>query len=182
VKALLVAKGILTPEDIPRTVEFYDSRGAHLGARAVARAWSDPAFRERLLATPSDAMTELGIDLAGTRLCVVENSGTTHNLIVCTLCSCYPRTLLGRPPPWYKSRAYRARGVREPRALLAQFGLDLPDGVALRVHDSTADLRYMVLPQRPAGSDDFDLPALEALATRDSMIGTAIVRLETSAT
>lgn len=181
VKRLLIAKGIVTPAEIRETIDFYDSRGAHLGAKAVARAWTDPAFRERLLASPNAALTELDIDLVMTRLCVVENTRDVHNLIVCTLCSCYPRTLLGRPPAWYKSRAYRARAVREPRAILADFGLTLPDHKALRVHDSTADLRYMVLPERPAGTEGLDEAALAALVTRDAMIGTAVVRAKGAA-
>ncbi|MGP9818611.1 nitrile hydratase subunit alpha [Salinarimonas sp. NSM] len=176
VKRLLIAKGIVSAADIRETIDFYDSRGAHLGARAVARAWVDPGFRARLLAAPDAALAELGIDLRGTRLCVVENTPAVHNLIVCTLCSCYPRTLLGRPPAWYKSRAYRARAVREPRAILADFGLRLPEETVLRVHDSTADLRYMVLPARPAGTEGLDEPALAALVGRDAMIGTAVAR------
>lgn len=182
IKRLLIAKGIMTAAEIRETIDFYDSRGAHLGARAVARAWLDPAFEARLLASPNDALAELDIDLVTTRLCVVENTPDVHNLIVCTLCSCYPRTLLGRPPAWYKSRAYRARAVREPRAILADFGLALPDGQVLRVHDSTADLRYMVLPQRPAGTEALDEAALARLVTRDAMIGTAVVRAQAPVT
>jgi hypothetical protein len=174
-KTRLVARNIVTQADIRRTIDFYDSRGAHLGAKAVVRAWLDPAFKARLLETPNAALAELGIDLLGTRLCVVENTPGVHNIIVCTLCSCYPRTLLGRPPAWYKSKAYRARAVDRPRDLLAQFGVDLPQAVALRVHDSTADLRYMVLPARPEGTEDLDAEALAALVTRDTMIGTARV-------
>lgn len=174
-KNLLVAKGIVTPADIRATIDFYDSRGAHLGARAVARAWLDPAFKKRLLESPNAALAEIGIDLLETRLCVVENTQEVHNMIVCTLCSCYPRTLLGRPPAWYKSKAYRARAVDRPRELLARMGLELTDGVTLRVHDSTADLRYLVIPARPAGTEHLDAEALAALVTRDTMIGTAIV-------
>ena len=174
-KNLLIARGIITPAEIRATIDFYDTRGAHLGAKAVARAWSDPAYRERLLESPNAALAEIGIDLLETRLCVVENTHDVHNLIVCTLCSCYPRTLLGRPPVWYKSRAYRARAVDRPRELLATFGMKLPEGTVLRVHDSTADLRYMVLPARPAGTSGLDAEALAALVTRDTMIGTAVV-------
>lgn len=174
-KNLLVAKQIVTPADIRATIDFYDSRGAHLGARAVARAWLDPDFKVRLLETPNATLAEIGIDLLETKLCVVENTEDVHNMIVCTLCSCYPRTLLGRPPAWYKSKAYRARAVDRPRELLAKLGVDLSDDVTLRVHDSTADLRYMVLPARPANTEDFDAEALAALVTRDTMIGTAIV-------
>lgn len=175
VKALLIEQGIVSPAEIRSTIDFYDTRGAHLGARAVARGWADPAFRARLLAEPNGAMESLGIDLKGTRLCVVESTPQVHNLIVCTLCSCYPRTLLGRPPAWYKSRAYRARAVRDPRGLLGEFGLGLDPAVTVRVHDSTADLRYMVLPARPGGTEGMDEAALAALVTRDTMIGTAVV-------
>lgn len=179
VKTLLIAKGILSTGEIRATIDFYDSRGAALGARAVARAWSDPTFKARLLAEPNAAMDSLGIDLQGTRLCVVESTPAVHNLIVCTLCSCYPRTLLGRPPTWYKSRAYRARAVRDPRGLLSEFGLVLDPAVSLSIHDSTADLRYMVLPLRPQGTEGLDEAALAGLVTRDSMIGTAVVNAPT---
>lgn len=175
VKALLIGKGILSADEIRATIDFYDTRGAHLGAKATARAWVDPAFRAHLLAAPNAAMESLGIDLKGTPLCVVESTPACHNLIVCTLCSCYPRTLLGRPPAWYKSRAYRARAVRDPRGLLAEFGLSLDPAVAVRVHDSTADLRYMVLPVRPEGTEGLSEAALAGIVTRDAMIGTATV-------
>jgi hypothetical protein len=174
-KNLLVARQIVTPAEIRATIDFYDSRGAHLGARAVARAWLDPDFKARLLDTPNATLAEMGIDLLETKLCVVENTQDVHNMIVCTLCSCYPRTLLGRPPAWYKSKAYRARAVDRPRELLVKLGVNLPDDVTLRVHDSTADLRYMVLPARPADTENLDAEALAALVTRDTMIGTAIV-------
>jgi nitrile hydratase len=174
-KNLLIAKEIVTFADIRATIDFYDSRGAHLGARAVARAWLDPDFKARLLERPNETLAEIGIDLLETRLCVVENTPDVHNMIVCTLCSCYPRTLLGRPPAWYKSKAYRARAVDRPRELLTKLGVNLPTEVTLRVHDSTADLRYMVLPVRPADTENLDAEALAALVTRDTMIGTAIV-------
>lgn len=173
-KNLLIAKQIVTYADIRAMIEFYDSRGAHLGARAVARAWLDPDFKARLLERPNETLAEIGIDLLETKLCVVENTPQVHNLIVCTLCSCYPRTLLGRPPAWYKSKAYRARAVDRPRELLAKLGVTLPTDVTLRVHDSTADLRYMVLPARPNGTENYDAETLAALVTRDTMIGTAI--------
>jgi Nitrile hydratase, alpha chain len=137
----------------------------------VARAWIDPAYRARLVADGSAAVAELGIDMMGVRLVVVENTPRLHNLVVCTLCSCYPRPLLGRPPAWYKSREYRSRAVREPRAVLAEFGTVVPPGVEVRVHDSTADMRYLVLPERPAGTDGMSEDVLAALVSRDAMIG-----------
>ncbi|HYX64892.1 MAG TPA: nitrile hydratase subunit alpha, partial [Burkholderiales bacterium] len=140
----------------------------------VARAWTDENFRQRLLANGSAACEELGLEIPGLRLVVVENTPQVHNVIVCTLCSCYPRVLLGIPPDWYKSRSYRSRMVREPRAVLKEFGLELPEAVAIRVHDSTADMRYLVLPMRPAGTEDWDEPSLAGLVTRDSMIGVAL--------
>jgi len=173
---LLVEKGILTAEEIRAQIERMDSITPALGARVVARAWLDPAYRARLLADGSAACRELGIEVGALRLVVVENTPEVHNLVVCTLCSCYPRTLLGLPPDWYKSRAYRARAVREPRAVLREFGTELPDGVVVRVHDSTADMRYLVLPRRPAGSANLTEDELAALVTRDSMIGVAMAR------
>jgi nitrile hydratase len=139
----------------------------------VARAWLDPAYKARALANGSAAAEELGLEVGPLRLIVVENTPETHNVIVCTLCSCYPRMLLGIPPEWYKSRAYRSRVVREPRAVLAEFGTRLPEDVDIRVHDSTADMRYMVLPLRPCGTDGWDEERLAALVTRDSLIGVA---------
>jgi nitrile hydratase subunit alpha len=141
----------------------------------VARAWTDPAFKTRLLADGSAAVGELGIDMMGVRLIVVENRPRLHNLIVCTLCSCYPRPLLGRPPAWYKSREYRARAVREPRAVLAEFGSPIPPDVELRVHDSTADMRYLVLPERPPGTEGMGEAELASLVGRDAMVGAARV-------
>jgi nitrile hydratase len=173
VRTLLIEKGVLTADEIRRQIEKMDSRNPAVGARVVARAWTDPAFKARLLADGSAACRELGIDIGATRLVAVENEPTAHNLVVCTLCSCYPRALLGLPPDWYKSRDYRARAVREPRAVLAEFGTILPAGTTVRVHDSTADMRYLVLPQRPPGTAELDEPALAALVTRDSMIGVA---------
>jgi len=171
VQALLVEKGVLTADEVRRQIEKMDSRSPAIGARVVARAWTDPAFKARLLADGSAACRELGIDIGPTRLVVVENQPAAHNLVVCTLCSCYPRALLGLPPDWYKSRDYRARAVREPRAVLAEFGTALPAETAVRVHDSTADMRYLVLPLRPEGTAALDEAALAALVTRDSMIG-----------
>ena len=173
VRALLIEKGVLTADEVRRQIEKMDSRSPAIGARVVARAWTDPAFKARLLADGSAACRELGIDMGPTHLVAVENEPTIHNLVVCTLCSCYPRALLGLPPDWYKSRDYRARAVREPRAVLAEFGTILPAGTTVRVHDSTADMRYLVLPQRPPGTAALDEAALAALVTRDSMIGVA---------
>jgi nitrile hydratase len=176
VRALLIEKGVLTADEVRRQIEKMDSRSPAVGARVVARAWSDPAFKARLLADGTAACRELGIDMGATNLVVVENDPAAHNLVVCTLCSCYPRALLGLPPDWYKSRDYRARAVREPRAVLAEFGTVLPAGTTVRVHDSTADMRYLVLPLRPAGTAALDEAALAALVTRDSMIGVAPAR------
>ena len=172
-RELLIEKGIFSADDVRRAVEAMDARTPALGARVVARAWTDPAYKARLLANGSDAVRELGIDVGATRLIVVENTQHQHNLVVCTLCSCYPRTVLGLPPDWYKSRAYRSRAVREPRAVLAEFGTTVPDSVDVRVHDSTADMRYLVLPERPAGTEGMSEADLAALVTRDSMIGVA---------
>ncbi len=176
VRELLVAKGVLSADEIRAAIEAMDARSPAIGARVVARAWSDPAFKARLLANGSAACKEIGVEVGGLKLVVVENSAAVHNLIVCTLCSCYPRALLGLPPDWYKSRAYRARAVREPRAVLREFGTELPDDVTVRVHDSTADMRYLVLPARPAGSERMSEEQLAALVTRDSMIGVSLPR------
>lgn len=176
-EAVLVAKGIVDPAALDAFVDAYENRiGPRNGARVVARAWTDPAFAARLLADGAAAVKELGYGgLQGEHLVVVANSTAVHNVIVCTLCSCYPWPVLGLPPAWYKSAAYRARMVREPRTVLAEFGLVLPPETAVRVWDSNADLRYMVLPQRPAGTDGWDEARLAALVTRDGMIGTALV-------
>jgi nitrile hydratase len=170
---LLIEKGVMTAAEVRGAIEAMDGRTPEQGARVVARAWNDPAFRARLLADGSAACRELGIEMGPTRLVVVENTQDVHNLVVCTLCSCYPRMVLGRPPDWYKSRAYRSRAVREPRAVLAEFGTRIADNIALRVHDSTADMRYLVLPMRPAGTEGWSEAKLAALVTRDSMIGVA---------
>jgi nitrile hydratase len=173
VRELLIEKGIVTADEVRRAVEAMDARTPAQGARVVARAWVDPAYKARLLADGSAAVKELGIDVATTRLIVVENKPKLHNLVVCTLCSCYPRMVLGLPPDWYKSRAYRSRAVREPRAVLREFGTELPDDVEVRVHDSTADMRYLVLPERPAGTEGWSEEKLATIVTRDSMIGVA---------
>lgn len=173
-REMLVARGVLSDRDVEERVERMHACRPALGAQVVARAWFDPDFRARLLADGSAAVRELGIDVGALKLVVVANDERTHNLIVCTLCSCYPRMLLGMAPDWYKSVAYRARAVREPRAVLAEFGVVLPPGVAVRVHDSTADMRYLVLPMRPRGTEGLDEAACAALVTRDAMIGVAI--------
>jgi nitrile hydratase len=174
---VLTEKGLVTPEEVRRQIETIDSRTPALGARVVARAWVDPDYRRQLLADGVAALAELGVTMYdGTELVVLENSPRVHHMVVCTLCSCYPRSVLGLPPDWYKGRAYRARAVREPRALLAEFGTVLPEDVEIRVHDSTATLRYLVLPLRPEGTEGMSEEELAALVTRDSMIGVAVVR------
>jgi nitrile hydratase len=176
VRELLIEKEILSADEIRRAVEAMDARSPAIGARVVARAWVDPAYKARLLADGTAACRELGIEMGGTKLVVVEDTPQVHNLIVCTLCSCYPRALLGLPPDWYKSRPYRARVVREPRAVLREFGTELSDDMTVRVHDSTADMRYLVLPLRPAGTEGWSEERLAGLVTRDTMIGVATPR------
>jgi nitrile hydratase subunit alpha len=171
---LLIEQGVFTAADLRRTLEAIDARSPADGARLVARAWRDPAYRARVLEDVNAAAGELGIDAGAIPIKALENTPTLHNLVTCTLCSCYPRGLLGLPPDWYKARAYRSRAVREPRAVLAEFGTHIPQEVEIRVHDSTADLRYLVLPLRPAGSEGLDEAALAALVTRDCLIGTAL--------
>ncbi|MGI9421085.1 MAG: nitrile hydratase subunit alpha [Geminicoccaceae bacterium] len=172
---LLIEKGVVSAAELRKTIESIDARSPADGARVVARAWVDPNFKERLLDDANAAAGELGIDAGGIPIRVVENTADVHNVICCTLCSCYPRLLLGLPPDWYKARAFRSRIVREPRAVLKEFGTVIPDDVELCVHDSTADLRYMVLPRRPEGTDSLSEAELAALVTRDCMIGTAVV-------
>ncbi len=176
VAELLIDKGVFSADDMRRTLEVIDSKSPAEGGRMVARAWVDPDFKARMLEDVNAAAEELGIDAGTIPIRCVENTPEVHNVIVCTLCSCYPRYLLGLPPDWYKSRAYRSRVVREPRAVLAEFGTDIPDGVEVRVHDSTAELRYMVLPLRPEGAGDMDEDALAKIVTRDSMIGTTQIK------
>ena len=173
IKELLIEKGVITGEDIRKTLEFMDTRTPALGAKVVARAWTDPEFKKRLLANGTSAVAEMGIPMGDAELIVVENSKDVHNVIVCTLCSCYPRTVLGLPPDWYKSRNYRSRVVVEPRAVLKEFGTELPDAVTLRTHDSNADMRYLVLPERPAGTEGWSQEQLAAIVTRDCMVGVA---------
>ena len=178
IQAVLIEKGIVTGEVIRRTVEAMDARTPAQGARVVARAWVDPAFKQRLLTDAQIAIAELGIDM-GTlaTLVAVENTETVHNVVVCTLCSCYPRMLLGLPPDWYKSLHYRSRVVKDPRGVLKEFGLELPSEVSVQVYDSTADIRYLVIPNRPPGTEHLSEDALAQLVTRDSMIGVTTVRL-----
>jgi len=173
-RELLVEKGVLEEQAVSEAVEDMRRRGPDSGARVVARAWLDAEFRRLLLENGTRACEAMGIDVPATRLVVVENTPQAHNVIVCTLCSCYPRMLLGIPPDWYKSRNYRSRVVREPRAVLAEFGLRIADEVAIRVHDSTADMRYMVLPMRPAGTEGWDAARLASIVSRDCMIGVAV--------
>lgn len=174
IKELLIEKGVITGADIRKTLEFMDTRGPALGAKVVARAWSDPEFKKRLLANGTAAVAEMGIPMGDAELIVVENTKDIHNVIVCTLCSCYPRTILGLPPDWYKSRNYRSRAVSEPRAVLKEFGTELPESVTLRTHDSNADMRYLVLPERPAGTEGWTQEQLAAIVTRDCMVGVAL--------
>ena len=174
IKELLIEKGVISAEDVRRSLEFMDSRSPALGAKVVARAWADPAFKQRLLEDGTKAVGEMSIPMGDAELIVVENTKDVHNVIVCTLCSCYPRTVLGLPPDWYKSRNYRSRAVSEPREVLKEFGTTVPDGVAVRVHDSNADMRYLVLPMRPAGTEGWSEDKLAELVTRDSMIGTGM--------
>ena len=173
-EALLVEKGIVAREDVRERIDWLVSRSPADGARLVARAWVDPAFRERMLADARAAALELGLDPGPAPVLVaVENTDRVHHMVVCTLCSCYPRGLLGPPPDWYKSLPYRSRAVSDPRGVLAEFGVTLDDDVELRVLDSTADVRYLVIPRRPAGTDDLGEDELAALVTRDAMIGVA---------
>ena len=177
IQALLVEKGVVTADEIRRAVEYVDSRTPALGAKVVAHAWVDPAFKARLLTDAKAAVAELGIDAgSATTLIAVENTDKLHNVVVCTLCSCYPRTLLGLPPDWYKSLSYRSRVVVDPRGVLQEFGLELPSDVEVRVYDSTADMRYLVIPARPSGTENISEAELSSLITRDSMIGVARAR------
>ena len=175
-RELLVEKGLVTEEQLASAVEDMRQRTPERGARVVAKAWVDADFKRKLIENGTRACEELGLDLPALKLVVIENTPQVHNVIVCTLCSCYPRMLLGIPPDWYKSRNYRSRMVREPRAVLAEFGLKIPGKIRIRVHDSTADMRYMVLPMRPAGTKGWSEERLAALVTRDSMIGVALAK------
>ena len=173
IEALLIEKGVCTADEVQRAMDTTEARSPADGARVVAHAWADPGFKSRLLEDPRAALAELGYSLpeAGTQITVVENNDRVHHLVVCTLCSCYPRNLLGRPPDWYKSFAYRSRAVIDPRGVMREFGLELDESVEVRVLDSTADMRYLVLPRRPAGTEKLDESELAKLVCRDSMIG-----------
>ena len=181
IRELLIEKKLIGPDEIRRQIEVLDSRTPALGAKVVARAWADPEFRVRLLANGRKGCEELGITFYDdTDLIVLENTAKVHNLIVCTLCSCYPRPVLGLPPDWYKLKPYRSRAVKEPRKVLAEFGTVIPDDVEIRVSDSTAQVRFLVLPQRPAGTEDFSEERLASLVTRDVMIGVATISMDRS--
>jgi len=171
---ILEAKGVLTAEQIRRRMEQFEEDFPFRGSRVIARAWVDPEFRQRLLANGRAACAEMGVQLESERLIAVENTPDVHNIIVCTLCSCYPRALLGMPPTWYKSRNYRSRVVFEPRAVLKEFGTVLPDDVTVRVHDSNADMRYVVIPMRPAGTEGWREEELAGLLTRDTLVGVTV--------
>jgi nitrile hydratase len=173
-RELLVEKGIVTEAQVADEVEAMRKRSPAIGARVVAKAWTDAGFKDNLLEDGTRACTDLGIEVAALKLVVVENTAQTHNLVVCTLCSCYPRMLLGIPPEWYKSRNYRSRAVSEPRAVLSDFGLLIEKNTKIRVHDSTADMRYLVLPMRPAGTEGWSEERLASIVTRDCMIGVAV--------
>ncbi|MBL94510.1 MAG: nitrile hydratase subunit alpha [Magnetovibrio sp.] len=174
---LLFQKNIFSPDDLRAQLEAIDRKGPADGARLIARAWVDPDFKERMKTSVNSAATELGLDPGNIPILAVENTPELHNVIVCTLCSCYPRMLIGLPPDWYKSRSYRARVVREPRTVLKEFGTEISDKVEIRVHDSTADLRYMVIPMKPDCTESMDESALAKLVTRDTMIGVTLAKV-----
>jgi nitrile hydratase len=171
-RELLIEAGHYTAEEEQEVIAAMQGASPENGGRIVARAWTDAAYKDRLLGDGASAIRELGFELEPYEFTVMENTDSVHNVIVCTLCSCYPRSLLGMSPAWYKSKDYRSRVVREPRSVLAEFGVELSDDIDVRVHDSTAELRYMILPQRPEGADDWSEEQLAALITRDSLIGT----------
>ncbi|MBI3247154.1 MAG: nitrile hydratase subunit alpha [Deltaproteobacteria bacterium] len=177
IQALLIEKGVVTADEVRRTIEAMDARSPAMGAKIVARVWVDPDFRARLLADTKAAVAEMGVDTGSLiKIAAVENTESLHNVVVCTLCSCYPRALLGLPPDWYKSLNYRSRVVKDPRGVLEEFGLDLDSDVEVRVYDSTADMRYLVIPARPAGTEGMSEEQLAELVTRDSMIGVTKAR------
>jgi nitrile hydratase subunit alpha len=177
IESLLLEKGVLTEPEVQDGIAYMEARSPANGARLVARAWVDPDFKELLLSDGKAAAKELGMDPEHpAEFVVVENTREVHNLIVCTLCSCYPRAILGRPPDWYKSFAYRSRAVREPRAVMREFGFEPHEGVEVLVHDSTADVRYMVLPMQPPGTEGMDEEELAGLVTRDSLVGVNVPR------
>ena len=169
---ILIEKGVVTEADIRQQAEFTESKTPANGARLVALSWTDPEFKARFMADPKKVCAEMGIDASTlNEFVILENTDKVRHVVVCTLCSCYPRPILGRPPDWYKSFNYRKRAVNDPRGVMREFGLDLPDDVEVRVHDSTADMRYLVIPARPDGTEDLSVEELEKLVTRDSMIG-----------
>ena len=172
IRELLIEKGVISQEDIQRQIDYMEARSPANGARIVARTWVDPKFKARLLADPKAACAEMGIDATSiNEFVVLENTEKVRHLVVCTLCSCYPRPILGRPPDWYKSLNYRSRAVNDPRGVMREFGQELADDVEVRVHDSTADIRYLVLPLRPPGTEGMSEKKLAKLVTRDSMVG-----------
>jgi nitrile hydratase subunit alpha len=179
VRELLIGKGVLTASEIAAQVDLMDSRTPALGAKVIARAWTEPKFKAQLLADTRSALADMGLDI-GTlaEYRTVESTPQVHNIVVCTLCSCYPKMLLGIPPAWYKSKGYRSRTVADPRSVLAEFGVYVPTTKDVRVHDSTADFRYLVLPERPVGTDGWSAEQLAALVTRDCMIGTSVPQLK----
>jgi nitrile hydratase len=174
---LLVEKGVITAEQIRVRMEKFDEDFPYRGSRVIAHAWTDAAFRRRLLEDGKAACADFGIDLEADKLIAVENTPEVHNVIVCTLCSCYPRALLGMPPTWYKSENYRRRVVREPRAVLREFGTEIPHHVAVRVHDSNADMRYVVVPMRPAGTEGWSEERLAQIITRDTLVGVTLPKV-----
>src|SRR5690348_6754219 len=182
-ETVLTEKGYIDPAALDRIVEAFETRiGPHIGARIIAKAWSDPAFKERLIADATTAINEAGtLDRVGEHLLAVENTERRHNMVVCTLCSCYPWEVLGLPPVWYKSAAYRSRAVIDPRGVLQDFGVALPQETEIRVWDSTAETRYIVVPRRPAGTEGWSEAQLAELVTRDSMVGTGLAKAPTEA-
>ena len=169
---ILIEKGVVTEDDIRQQAEFTESKTPANGARLVARAWTDPDFKAKLMADPKKVCAEMGIDASTlNEFVILENTDRVRHMVVCTLCSCYPRPILGRPPDWYKSFNYRKRAVNDPRGVMREFGLEVDEDVEVRVHDSTADMRYLVIPARPAGTEGLSVEELEKLVTRDSMIG-----------
>jgi nitrile hydratase subunit alpha len=173
-RELLIDKGVITAREVQDQIEIWEKKSPEGGARVVARAWMDDAFRQRLLKDGNAAVAEMGFEVEALKLIALENTDGLHHMVVCTLCSCYPRPLLGMPPLWYKSREYRSRTVREPRAVLKEFGTELPETTEVRVVDSTADCRYLVVPRRPEGTEGMSEAELADLVSRDSMIGTAV--------
>ncbi len=174
IQELLQEKGLIKADQIRRKIEQFDDDYPNRGAKVVARAWNDPEFKSRLIENGNNAVAEMGISLEADHLIAVENTPEVHNVIVCTLCSCYPRSLLGMPPTWYKSRNYRSRVVHEPRSVLSEFGTEISSHTAIKVHDSNADMRYLVLPMRPEGTEDWTEEQLANLLTRDHLVGVTV--------